>query len=234
MHRRALNFEHCTFLLRFSRCLTIDIGILLYACWPRIIPLLFSFLFPSFFLSVSFTKRLCSVLLQIIAANSLTFGFIVDFRIIFFALLWYAMMILVFFLSLHSENTANVSSHIAARHLNVRLCIREGKSFCLFWNMVEFFGIFMLIFYACVSALCLSLALACFYNIDWHTTSRENARYFCLSYSFVSLSSIPFFCFAVIDDGIRKMFVSQWNPIFQQNTFSYWRWYKVHNVHWSQ
>lgn len=37
---------------------------------------------------------------------------------------------------------------------------------CLFLEYGEFFGIFMLIFNACVSALCLSLALACFYNIN--------------------------------------------------------------------
>lgn len=91
--------------------------------------------------------------------NQLPFGFIVDFFFLYrcasFAMngWWFYFSLL----SLHLKYGECLLT-VANTLLRVRVC--------LFLEYGEFFGIFMLIFNACVSALCLSLALACFYNIN--------------------------------------------------------------------
>lgn len=70
---------------------------------------------------------------------------------------------------------------------------RDSKSlFVLGYGKI--IGIFMLIFNACVSSLCLSLALACFYNIQCTEPNRKYTLFLCISvYLFPFVVSISFF-----------------------------------------
>lgn len=75
-------------------------------------------------------------------------------------------------------------------------CVQRVRV-CLFWNMAKSFGIFMLIFNACVSSLCLSLALACFYNIHMHEPEQNTRLFLCIFvylFPFVVSMIFPSFC----------------------------------------